>query len=81
VGSFGEVRRRHQRGAGNAHFFWPSTLAGWCDPQERDQEEPEVVTLSRRQIEDALTAGEFKGWPGVAAVTLALRALDRRAGD
>ena len=69
------------RGAGNAHFFLALDARRVCDPQERDQEEPEVVTLSRRQIEDALTAGEFKGLAWVAAVTLALRALDRRAGD
>lgn len=64
------------RGAGNAHFFLALNARRVCDPQEPDPEEPELEVLTRQEIEEALSAGEFKGLSWVAAVTLALRALD-----
>jgi len=67
------------RGAGNAHFFLALDAVRVSAPLERDQEEPEVVVLSRQAVEEALHAGEFKALAWVAAVTLALRVLDGRA--
>jgi ADP-ribose pyrophosphatase len=66
------------RGAGTAHFFLALDARRVCEPAERDQEEPEVVALSRAALEEALSAGEFKGLAWAAVVALALRALDRR---
>jgi len=63
------------RGVGSAHFYLARGAAKTSDPTERDVEEPEVVLLTRAEVEEALAAGQFKALPWSAAMALALLAV------
>jgi ADP-ribose pyrophosphatase len=63
------------RGVGRAHLFLASGARRTGDRAADDLEEQELLLMSRRDVEAALTTGEFKVLPWVAAVALALRYL------
>jgi len=63
------------RGAGNADFFLATGARKVCDSYADDLEEQELRYLSRREIEQAIDAHEFKALPWIAALVLALRKL------
>lgn len=64
------------RGFCMGHFYLALDAEPVGEPVSDDLEEQELLRLTRGELEAALDAGEFKvlGW--VAAVALALRALD-----
>ena len=64
------------RGMCMAHFYLALDAEPGGEPTADDLEEQELLDLSRAELASALDAGEFKcvGW--VAAVALALRALE-----
>ena len=64
------------RGAGSAHFYLAVGVAKTSEPTERDVEDPEIVLLTRAEVEDALAAGQFKALPWSAAIALALLKLN-----
>ncbi len=64
------------RGVGTAHFYLALQAAKVCEPTERDVEEPEIVLLTRAEVEEALASGQFKALPWSAAMALALLRLD-----
>jgi len=63
------------RGVGSAHFYLALAAVKTSEPTERDVEEPEIVLLTRGEVEDALAAGQFKALPWSAAIALALLKL------
>ncbi|RPI25086.1 MAG: NUDIX hydrolase [Acidobacteria bacterium] len=65
------------RGAGTAHFYMALGARKTAEPSERDAEEPEIVLLSRPEVEEALASGQFKALPWAAAMALALQAIER----
>lgn len=65
------------RGAGSAHFFLALGARKVCEPTAPDAEEPELLLLSRREVENALDAGDFKGLGWAAVFALALRKLPK----
>lgn len=67
------------RGAGKAHFFVARQARRVTTPITGDLEEQELLQLSRPQLEQALTDGEFKVLPWAAMIALGLNALDRHA--
>lgn len=67
------------RGAGKAHFFVARHARRVTTPVADDLEEQKLLLLSRAQLEEALTVGEFKVLPWAAMVALGLKVLDREA--
>ena len=67
------------RGAGKAHFFVARHARRVTAPVAEDLEEQELLRFSRPQLEQALTAGEFKVLPWAAMIALGLNVLDQRA--
>jgi ADP-ribose pyrophosphatase len=63
------------RGAGKAYFFIARNARRTGEPVVDDLEEQELIELSRAELEDALTAGEFKALAWAAAVALGLRRI------
>jgi ADP-ribose pyrophosphatase len=63
------------RGVGSAHFYLALRAVKISEPTERDVEEPDIVLLTRAEVEEALAAGQFKALPWAAAVALALLRL------
>jgi ADP-ribose pyrophosphatase len=63
------------RGVGSAHFYLALGAIRISEPTERDVEEPEIVLLTRAEVEEALIAGQFKALPWSAAMALALLKL------
>ncbi|RPJ57556.1 MAG: NUDIX hydrolase [Acidobacteria bacterium] len=63
------------RGVGSAHFYLAFGALKMSDPLERDVEDPEIVFLTRTEVEEALAAGQFKALPWAAAMALALLKL------
>jgi ADP-ribose pyrophosphatase len=74
------------RGFANGHLFLARGAVRVAEPASDDLEEQELLLLARADVEAALLAGELKVMSWVAAVALALLAMDRdpksvRAGD
>ena len=65
------------RGVGNAHFYLAVGAHKVCEPTAPDEEQPEVLLLSRPEVEQALDSGDFKGLGWAAVFALALRKLGR----
>jgi len=65
------------RGCGTANFFLALGVQHVRDRHADDLEEQTVVWLARAELEDALSAGEFKELAWVAIVALALCRLDK----
>jgi len=63
------------RGAGNAYFYLARGARKVCEPTAPDEEQPELLLLSRPEIEQALDSGDFKGLGWAAVFALALRKL------
>lgn len=63
------------RGAGKAHFFIARKARRVGEPVVDDLEEQELLELSRAELEDALSAGEFKALAWAAIVALGLRRI------
>ncbi|NCF67407.1 MAG: NUDIX domain-containing protein [Chloroflexi bacterium] len=61
------------RGAGNAYFFLATSAHPVAAIDADDLEEQELLHLSRAEVEEALTAGEFKLLPWATIIALALR--------
>jgi ADP-ribose diphosphatase len=64
------------RGAGVGHLFLATGARRVAEPDADDLEEQELLLLGRREVEEALLAGEFKVMSWATAVALALVALD-----
>ncbi|MFB3903929.1 MAG: NUDIX hydrolase [Acidobacteriota bacterium] len=65
------------RGVGRAHFYLALEAVKTGEPPARDVEEPEIVLLTRAEVEEALAAGQFKALPWSAAMALALFRLKK----
>ena len=65
------------RGAGIGHLYLARAARCVADPVTDDLEEQELLTLSRRDVESALLAGEFKVMSWATVVALALAATRR----
>jgi 8-oxo-dGTP pyrophosphatase MutT (NUDIX family) len=65
------------RGAGVGHLYLACGARKVAEPDADDLEEQELLELSRREVEAALLAGEFKVMSWATVVALALTALDR----
>nr|PZN25277.1 MAG: NUDIX hydrolase [Chloroflexota bacterium] len=63
------------RGAGTAHLFLARDAYRAGEPSADDLEQQELLHLTRREVEAALAAGEFKVLPWSAAIALALLQL------
>ncbi|MBN2148446.1 MAG: NUDIX hydrolase [Anaerolineales bacterium] len=61
------------RGMATGHLYLARQARQVCAPDSDDLEEQEVVMLSRSELEQALSAGEFKILAWATAVALALR--------
>ena len=68
------------RGAGAAYFFLARDARRVSAPDADDLEEQELFTISRAEMEAAVTSNEFKLLPWVAIVALALLYLDKEDG-
>ena len=66
-------------GAGTGHLFLAQRARRVTKPIVDDLEEQELVSLSREDVERALTNGEFKVLAWATTVALALLALARRS--
>jgi ADP-ribose pyrophosphatase len=67
------------RGGGHGHLYL--ALDAWreADPCSDDLEEQELLFLTRRELDDALSRGEIKVLPWAALVSMALRFLENNA--
>lgn len=73
----GRYRVDGNRGAGTAYLYLALNAQPVAEPDADDLEEQELLLLSRAQVEDALSAGEFKILAWTTVVALALRYLDQ----
>jgi ADP-ribose pyrophosphatase len=73
----GHFRVDSNRGAGSAHFYLAVGAVKTSEPTERDVEDPEIVLLTRAEVEESLAAGQFKALPWSAAMALALLKLSK----
>jgi len=65
------------RGAGIGHLYLACGARKVAEPDADDLEEQELLEMTRREVEAALLAGEFKVMSWATVVALALAALDR----
>ncbi len=65
------------RGAGAASLFLALEAERMCAPRADDLEQQELLTLGRKELEEALDGGEFKVLAWAAVIALGLRFLDR----
>jgi len=72
----GRYRMDSNRGACMGYLFLAQGAHAVAEPDSDDLEEQELLYLSRSDIEDALTAGEFKVMSWAATVALALRCME-----
>ncbi|MGE5316258.1 MAG: NUDIX hydrolase [Acidobacteriota bacterium] len=63
-------------GCGTANLFLAKGVRKLYEPVADDLEEQELVTLSIAEVREALVRGEFKALSWMAAVAMALLALD-----
>jgi ADP-ribose pyrophosphatase len=63
------------RGAGVGHFFLAQGARRIAEPKSDDLEEQELLFLSRKELEEAITRSDFKILPWVAGIMLALQFL------
>lgn len=75
--SLGDYVVDANRGAGKGYFFLALDAEKTSQPIVDDLEEQELLFLTREELEQALDNGQFKVMPWVAAISLALRKLDR----
>jgi ADP-ribose pyrophosphatase len=69
----GYYRTDANRGVGMAYFFLARQARRVGEPDADDLEEQELLLLTRRQVEAALDAGDFKVLPWATILALALR--------
>ena len=74
--NFGRYCIDGNRGAGAGHLFLAQGACRVADPIVDDLEDQELLLLNQAEVEEALLAGEFKVMPWVAALALALHALN-----
>lgn len=72
----GAYRVGGNRGIATAYLFLAQGAQHVGALESDDLEEQELLLLSRREVEAALDAGEFKVLPWAAAIALALRQCD-----
>jgi ADP-ribose pyrophosphatase len=72
----GSYRVGANRGFGTGHLYLARRARPVTEPHADDLEEQQLLTLSRSEIEAALSAGEFKVLAWAAVVALALRRLE-----
>lgn len=65
------------RGCGNGHFFLARNARNTAQPKTDDLEEQKLLLLSRREVDDAVSRGEFRILSWALALTLALRFLEK----
>src|SRR5512136_3441609 len=73
--ALGRYRVDANRGAGTAHFFLALHAHHVAERNADDLEEQHLLLLTRAELEEALTTGQFKALPWAAIVALALRHL------
>src|SRR5512136_1776883 len=73
--ALGRYRVDANRGAGTAHFFLARHARHVAERNADDLEEQHLLLLTRAELEEALTTGQFKALPWAAIVALALRHL------
>jgi ADP-ribose pyrophosphatase len=73
--ALGRYRVDANRGAGTAHFFLALHAYHITERNADDLEEQHLLLLTRAELEEALTTGQFKALPWAAIVALALRRL------
>jgi ADP-ribose pyrophosphatase len=64
------------RGAGQAHFFLATGARCVCDINTDDLEEQTLLHLSKEELVNAISKGEFKILPWTASLLLALQYLN-----
>ena len=74
--ALGSYRVDASRGAGIAHFFLARQAHRVSEPDSDDLEEQELLLLTRREVQSALAAGDFKVLPWATNVSLALALLE-----
>lgn len=65
------------RGCGNGHFFLARGARKVADSKKDDLEEQELVLLTRQNVEEAVSHGDFRTLSWALALSLALRFLDK----
>ncbi len=65
------------RGAGVGHFFLAQGARRVAEPNSDDLEEQKLLFLSRKELEDAIAASDFKILPWAAGILLALHFLEK----
>ncbi len=78
--SLGNFVSDGNHGAGTAHLYLARNARRTGKTNSDDLEEQELVTFTRQETEKALAEGEFKVLAWVAAVALALRAMQTASG-
>jgi len=73
--ALGRYRVDANRGAGTAHFFLALHAHHVAERNADDLEEQHLLLLTRAELEEALTTGQFKALPWAAIVAIALRRL------
>lgn len=63
------------RGCGNVYFFLAKNAKKIGEPTEIDIENPEVILMSKNEIEHAINNNEFKVLPWATNILLALKYL------
>jgi ADP-ribose pyrophosphatase len=71
----GEFVTDSNRGGARAHLYLALDAHRVGEPRSDDLEEQHLLTLSRRELEDALLGGQFKGLSWTTAVAMALQYL------
>jgi len=64
------------RGCGNGHFFLARDARKVANSSKDDLEEQNLVLLTRQEVDEAISHGEFRILSWVLALSLALRFLD-----
>ena len=78
--SLGHFAVDGNHGAGKAHLFLALDTRKTGDPNADDLEEQQLVMLTRKEIAEALAAGDFKVLSWSAALALALLRLEDLPG-
>ena len=71
--NLGQYRVDGNRGAGTAHLFLARNARRVAEPNADDLEEQQLLQLSRDEVENALTTGQFKVLAWATVIALALR--------
>lgn len=74
--SLGDYVIDSNRGCGNANFFLATKAEKISEPNNDDLEEQEILLLTRKELEKAISNNDFKVVPWLTNILLSLRYLD-----